>query len=57
MNLNPVFVVLDYILRLLMKILDKVAAMNGIDLDGLITTTETTTAETTTAAETTTVAP
>lgn len=57
MNLSSIFVVFDYILRLLMKILDKVAAMNGIDLDGLITTTETTTAETTTAAETTTVAP
>lgn len=57
MNLGSVFVVFDYILRLLMKIMDKIAAMNGIDLDGLITTTETTTVETTTAAETTTVAP
>lgn len=57
MNLSPFFVVIDYVLRLLMKIMDKLAAMNGIDLDGLITTTETTTVETTTAAETTTVAP
>ena len=57
MNLTPVFVILDYILRMLMKLMYMIAAMNGIDLDGLITTTETTTAETTTAAETTTVAP
>lgn len=57
MNLGPFFVVIDYVLRLLMKIMDKLAAMSGIDLGALITTTETTTAETTTAAETTTVAP
>lgn len=57
MCLDSFLVVFDYVLRLLMRLMDKIAAMNGIDLDGLITTTETTTAETTTAAETTTVAP